>query len=384
MSLVSRIGMTLAALGVAGAALPAFAGDFGTVDTAAYYSNAATFETTTDANSPTFDRPLINLGDITTSFSGLSGAQTHVGYAATDFTAASTGQYRVTTLVESGFPTNVDGTSNFVQFVYARPFDATKPLNNIQAAYNPKTNSGSYGLSLSNGDALTFINGGRYNNDNPAGNKYSLGTVKTTIDEYNAGTTQIIPQADVLGNTGVASETLTLVGTDTITSFNSFSFDGLAQSSIGDLTATLTHDGVTVTLFDQPDTANFGSLASFDSSQTYKFADSGTNLETAAQDTVNAGDPTAAAYPLAGGTYKSLDGLSAFKGLGLAGAWTLSLISNQPSSTGSFLGFSFNADTEPAAVPEASTAVPFGVGCFLFGVLIWKRRTARVSSTKVS
>ena len=141
---------------------------------------------------------------------------------------------------------------------------------------------------------------------------------------------------------------------------------------------------MTATLFDQPDTDNFGSLASFDSSQTYKFADTGTDLPTAALGTVNAGSPTADAYPLAGDTFQSLDSLSAFKGLGLAGVWTLSLINNQPSSTGSFLGFSFNADTEPAAVPEASTAVPFGVGCLLFGVLVWKRRVSRVSSTELS
>ena len=382
MSLVSRFGMTLAMAGLAAAAYPALAGDYSTQDTAPFYSNAATFETTTDANSPTFDRPLINLGDIATSFSGLSGGQTHVGYAATDFTAVSTGLYRVTTQVESGYPINADKTSNFVQFLYTKPFDATHPLTNILLAYNPPTESGSYSLDLNNGDALTFINGGRYNyNNDPAGNQYSLGTVKTTIDEYHPGTTQVIPQGDIVGNNGVVSQTLTLTGTDTVSSFNSFTFDGLQHDAVGDLTATLTHDGITVTLFDQPDnnspdSNNFGSLASFDSARKYIFADTGTDLETAASDTVNAAPPTDPSPPLPGGTFKSLDSLSAFNGLGLAGAWTLSLINNQPGSTGSFLGFSFNADTTPTPVPEASTAVPFGIGCILFGVLLWKRRSA--------
>ena len=380
MPLVSRIPIILAMVCMTNLAIPVFAqstSDYSTQDTTPFYENPVSFETTTDSNSPTFDRPLITPGGIS-NFTQLSSGQTHVGYAATDFTAPVDAQYRVTTQVGSGYPVSEKSssntnTSNFVQFVYAQSYDPTNPLNNYQGAYNPASSTGSYYLSLSSGSALTFVNGGYYNNDNdPSGNQYSLGTVKTTIDQYNPGTTQNIPAGDILGNDGVVSETLTLTGSDLVTSLNSFTFDGLQHNALGDLTATLEHDGISVTLFDQVDTNDLGALASFDGTKTYKFADTGLDLGAAAEAAVNSGDPASASYPLAGGTYQSQDPLSAFQGLGLAGAWTLSIVNHNPGSFGSFLGFSMNATTTP--VPEASTSVSFGLGCGVFGLLLWKRR----------
>lgn len=392
MPFISRTPLAMAMICFTTLTIPAFAQsttDYSTQDTVPYYTNAATLETTTDASSPTFDRPLVTPGDVS-NFNQLSSTQTHVGYATADFTALADGQYRVTTEVESGYPNslksvNSDTTSNFVQFVYTQPFDPASPLNNYQGAYNPVASTGSYSLNLYSGDGLTFVNAGYYNNDNdPAGSQYSLGTVKTTIDQYNPGTTQDIPQGDIFGNPGAVSQTLNLTGNDTITSFNSFTFDRLQHNALGDLTATLSHDGVSVTLFDQIDNydpnGGLGAIASFDGTHTYQFADVGADLSAAANDAVNAGDPNTASYPLQGGTYQSQDSLRAFQGLGVAGAWTLTLLNNQPSSIGSFLGFSFNATTTPTPVPEASTSVPMGLGCVLFAFLLYKgRRSHRLS-----
>ena len=390
MSSAFRGAIALALLGLASGSHSAQAQgtDYSTTVVDPFYTTVDSFTTTTDGSSPTFDRPLVTLGGISTSFSGLSTAQTAVAYATQNFTAAETGQYQVTTTVDSGYSTNASGTSNFIQFLYSPSFDPTAPLNNIVLADNPVGTTSSYGLNLTPADALTFVNGGRYNATNTAANAISTGTVTTDISEYHSGTLQTVSEADTLGQPGIASQTLTLTGGGPVTSFNSLDIVGLSQTYLGGLGATLTHDGITVNLFDRvnADPSNYyqGTSANFDG-ENYYFTDTGADLgEAAAAQEPPPGsfdDPGSVAGGI-GNPYKSLDNLSAFDGLGLSGDWTLSVKDSDIGNDGSFLGFSFNASGNPASpVPEASTWISMGLGCLtLGGMMIAKRRRTATAS----
>ncbi len=354
--------------------------DYGTTVIDPFFVNVDSFTTTTDTSSPTFNRPGIALGTTTLPPYAPSGIGTAVGYATQDFTPSQDATYRVTTTIDSGYAAT--GTaSNLVQLLNVGTFDPTdKTFANTQVVYNPPGASGSYTQNLSGGQAYTFVNGGRYNVAN-TGSQYSLGTVTTSIDQLNTGSTTFIPDPPDLYTPGTpVSQTLTLSGGDTVTALNSFSFVGLQHPYLGDLTATLNHNGISVNLFNQvgaDPTGNYGqgSSAAFDGSQSYTFADSGANLATTAAATVAsyAADQYATYFPLHGGTFQSLDPLNTFDGTGLAGDWTLTMTDNKLGDTGSFLGFSFNADTSP--VPEASTWTSMGLGLVVLGGLAYKRRT---------
>ncbi len=387
MSPAFRGAIALALLALAAGTQPGFAQskDYSTPIVRPFYTNVANFSTTTTTASPTFTRPAINLGGVTNAPLGPSGIGTSVGYAVQSYTAADSNQYRVTNTISSGYAVTAS-SSNLVQVLYTGAFDPTdKTFANAQLAYNPGGATGSYTTNLDAGQAYTFVNGGRYNSTQ-TGAQNSLGSVTTNIDEYNAGSTQAIPQADTLQNPGVVSQTLTLSGGGPVTSFNSIFIAGLNQTYLGGLTATLTHNGVSVNLFNQtganPSNYNQGSSANF--SGDYYFSDSGLDLAAAAA----AQEPPIGSFAdpgtVAGGqtnTYKSLGSLSAFQGLSLSGDWTLSLKDSDQGDDGSFLGFSFNAGSpNPAAVPEASTWVSTGLGCFVLGLMAVKRRRAAARS----
>jgi hypothetical protein len=394
MSPLPRYGLALALLGAAAGAHPALAQttqDYGTTVVDPFLVNEASFTTTTDAGSPTFNRPgLANVPGVTEPPTSLSAGGTAVAYAAHGFTASQDATYYVSTTINAGYAdpkASPNGTDNFVQALYASDpkgktatFDPANPLQNAVLAYSQGQSGDGYFVDLSGGGQYTFVNAGYYN-ANQTGAKLSLGTATTSVDRLDYGTTTFIPDADILGNSTAVSQTLTLSGGSPITAFNSFSIIGLSDSAAGDLSATLTHAGKTVTLFDQPASGQFGQLAAFDGSQTYQFADSGQDLATALNDTVN--DPSKSKFgpfPLAGGTFKSLGLLSVFDGTDLAGDWTLRVVDNQNGSTGSFLGFTFNASSSgPAAVPEASTWVGMGLGCLSLAALAFRRRRAALS-----
>ena len=385
MSSPLRFGIPAALLALAGGGLhPALAqvtADYSTHIVNPFYTNVATYDTTTDTSSPTFDRPLITLGAVSTPpFSGVSATQTAVAYAAHDFTAASTGTYRVSTTVKSGYSTNANGTSNFIQFVYTQPFDPKNALTNLALANNPVGSTSSYSVNLNKNDALTLVNAGRYNAVDTAAAHISTGTVTTAIDQYNSGSLMTISQANTLQQPGVMSQTLSLTGGGPISSFNSIEIAGLSQVYLGGLTATLTHDGISVNLFDRvgANLSNYyqGSSANFDG-ENYTFTDNGADLPSAAA----AQEPPLGSYAdpgsVAGGTanpYSSLDSLTAFDGSSLSGAWTLTIKDSDPGNDGTFLGFSFNATSPVAAVPEASTWIGMGMGCLALVLLSVKRR----------
>lgn len=363
--------MTL--LGLAVSIYPAYAQttqDYSTQVTKPFYTTVGEFSVTTDVNSPTFNRPSVSRPGATSTFSNLSGLGTAVAYGAQGFTTADDATYRITTTTTGYDP------QNFLQLIYEPTFDPANPLTNAAFASIPAGTDLQYSVNIPANKQFTIVNTGFYNAVDNAAGHISTGTSITQIEELNNGSTTFIPDANTQGKHGVATQTLNIASTGTISSFNSFSFAGLQHDAVGDLKATLSHDGIRVTLFDQPDTPaigdNFGSLAAFNSTQKYTFADHGADLAKVARATVDsyAADPSVDYFPIFGGTYKSKYSLSAFDGTDVTGDWTLTAVDNQIGNTGSFAGFSFNATTN--AVPEASTGISLIIGCGLLGLLFVK------------
>lgn len=383
MSPAFRGAIALALLGLAAGSQPSQAQVTQTYSTNIvnpFYTNVASFTTTTSAASPTFNRPALALGTVTPSPTGTSGIGSAVGYAASSFAAASTGAYRITTTINSGYADPVvspTGTDNFVQALYGSGgFTPTRPLSNIILAYSQPFSGSSYQTSLTGGTNYTLVNAGYYNSTLTGAN-LSVGSATTSVDVFNSGTQMGIPSADVLGESSTESQTLSLIGGSPILSFNSIVIAGLTDSAAGNLTATLSHNGVSATLFDRPANGDYGNIAAYDASQTYTFADSGANLASTLNSTVLNG--TSDPYVVQANTFKSLGALSVFDGAALAGDWTLSLTDTGAGSTGSFLGFYFNTTSAtPAAVPESSTWIGMSVGCLLLGFLI-RRRAVRAA-----
>ena len=386
MSPAFRGAIALALLGLTGAAHPVAAqttADYSTKVVNPFYVVEDQYTVTTDASSPTFNRPAVARTGTTTTFSNVSGLGTAVAYGTHSFTATQDATYKISTTT-SGYG-NIGGASNFLQLIYAPSFDPTDPLKNAGLAYIPTGDTAEYTLGLGQG-SYDFVNAGYYNATDTDPTHDSLGTSTTTISRLDNGSTTFVPDASTRVVIGQASQTLHVSDAGTLSSFNSFSFVGLQDDSIGDLTATLTHNGISVNLFDQPDQFatpdNFGYLAAFDSSQTYTFTHSCAAQENVARGTVDsyAPDQEAAYFPMIGGNYQSLGALSAFYGTSLTGDWTLTMQDNQVGDTASFLGFSFNASSV-APVPEASTGVSLAMACGLLGfVVLLKRRKSATAS----
>lgn len=405
-----RFALPAALLALAGGVHPAFAQvtqDYSTGFTNPFYVPLTSFTTVTGANSPTFNRPGISLGKITTPPLGPSGIGTAVGYAAQSFTPAEDAQYRITDTLNSGFnPTST--SSNFVQLLNVGSFDpADTTYANTGLVYNPPGSVGSYEVNLASGQAYTFVNAGRYNavDTNPAHN--SLGSVTTQIDKLNPGTTKNIPDNMPIGGNvpGSVSQTLSVSGAQTISAFNTITIFGLQHAYIGDLLGTLTHNGLTVDIFDHTGADNNpdpndpnnnlgqGSGAAFDFGNTYTFAPEGASLADAVAgaplgSVVDGGvykatgntatnylqDPANPGKTLAFDPANSANTLSMFNGMDVSGDWTLKLTDYQTDNTGSFTGFKFNIT--PAAVPEASSILSFGLLLLLStgSVILYARR----------
>ncbi len=387
MSSSIRFGLPLALAALAGGAHPAFAQvtqDYSTYTVAPFYTNVASFTTTTTAASPTFNRPGITLGTTTQPPYAPSGIGTAVAYAAQGVTLADSGLYQITTTIGSGYAANdAAGSSNLVQLLNTGAFNpADTTYKNTDIVYNSPGSAGGYSASLSAGQ-YSLVNAGRYNSTdtNPAHN--SLGTVTTSIDKFNSGTRMDIVSGFVNGTgRSTETETLTLLGGSPITAFNSIVIAGLDDSAASNLTATLSHNGLSAILFDQPALTSDGMIGSFSAANKYTFSDLGADLPSALDNAVSNGTEP---YPLASGAFKSLESLSVFTGADLAGDWTLSITDNSSSGipvTGSFLGFSFRATSDqPAAdpVPEASTWASMGLGCLTLGFLVRRRRAAQAA-----
>lgn len=369
------------------------------------------FSTTTTTASPTYNRVAIGAGkNIFTGSQTSSGIGSAVAYAtSSSYTAASTGTYTVTTSA-SGFDPD-----NFIQYIYSpslNPATAASALkgaqygfyaDNTTASTADASNSGSYDVNLTGGSAYQFVNTGFYSNNAtypqvPGNGFYSEGTVKTSVIYNNPGSTSFIPDgtngpATTHGKPGVVSQALNVSSANYVSAFNSITIDGLNHTALGDLTAILSHNGISVDLFDHTGATSIadrnldqGSLAAFDGNN-YTFALNGASLAAVA-DGSNAPDDVT--YAAAGNALDGFDKanagktLNSFFGQTLNGAWTLTLEDGQAGDTGSFTGFSFGVNSAP--VPETSTGVSFGlllglIGLGRAGQLVLARRRAAAAAS---
>lgn len=361
------------------------------------------FSTTTTTASPTYNRVAVATGlNIFNGSQGSSGIGSAVTYATSDsFAPTATGSYTVTTSA-SGFD-----PANFIQYVYSpslNPATAASALQGAQYGFFAAnaSNSGSYNINLASGLAYQFVNSGYYSPSKysqvPGSGTDSEGTVNTTVAYNNPGSTSFIPDdtpgpAGTNGPPGKVSQVLNVSNTNYLTAFNSITIDGLSHPAVGDLTAILSHNGISVDLFDHTGATSVtdpnlgqGSLAAFDGNN-YTFALNGASLAAVADGT-NA--PDGVTYAAAGNALDGFDSadagntLNSFFGQTLNGAWTLTLEDGQPSDTGSFTGFSFGVNSSP--VPETSTGLSFGLLLGLIGVgragqlMLARRRTAAASN----
>ena len=365
---------------------------------------ALQFTTTTTTASPTYNRVAIAPGLNTfTGSQTSSGIGSAVTYATSgSFVPTTTGTYTVTTSA-SGFDYN-----SFVQYVYSPSLNPTTAAtaragaqygfyaDNTAASTANASNSGSYNVNLSSGSAYQFVNAGYYSPSKysqvPGSGTYSEGTVTTTV--LNNGSTSFIPDgaggvAATHGTPGKVSQTLNVSSANYVSAFNSITIDGLSHPVLGDLTAILSHNGISVDLFDHtgatsPTDPNLdqGSFASFDGNN-YTFALNGASLAAIADGTPA---PDGTTYAAAGNALDGFDRadagntLNSFLGQTLTGDWTLTLEDGQPDNVGSFTGFSFGVSSAP--VPESSTGLSFGLLLGLVGLgragqlVLARRRTA--------
>ena len=369
------------------------------------------FSTTTTTASPTYNRVAIAAGlNVFTGSQASSGIGSAVTYATSSaYTPTSTGTYTVTTSASGFDPTN------FIQYIYSpslNPSTAATALkgaqygffaDNTAASTANASNSGSYNVNLTGGSAYQFVNTGYFSNNAtypqvPGNGYYSEGTVNTSVVYNNPGSTSFIPDATPttvqnVNTPGKVSQVLNVSNTNYVSAFNSITIDGLSHPELGDLTAILSHNGISVDLFDHTGAvsptdpnAGLGSFASFDGNN-YTFALSGASLAAIA-DGATAPDGTtyAASGNAADGFDKANAGntLNSFLGQTLNGAWTLTLEDGQPDSVGSFTGFSFGVNSAP--VPESSTGLSFGLLLGLVGlgragqIVLARRRTAAASN----
>ncbi len=373
-------------------ATAAHAQTYGTTVVNPFTTQVAQFSTTTTAGSPTFNRPAVARPGITVP-TGVSGLGTAVAYFKTGFTPGLTGTYTVQT---SGVTYGVDATnlSDYLQSIYQEASTVTPAgITNIVQSYNPPSaTGGSYNVSLTGNTNYTFVDHGYYNAADYAANPAdgpSFGNATTTILYNNPGSTSTVPDDKTTGpNTSSASQVLTVNDTTTITSFTGITIEGLQQASIGDLTATLSHNGVTVDLFDHtnasPANYNQGSQASFGSGNTYTFALSGMALSAPPDYTV----APSGTYMASGNAATGFDAANAgntlanFFGQSVGGAWTLSLTDNEAGNgtggNGSFTGFSFGINGAPTIpAPEPSQYAAFAIGILGLGGLSLRARRSR-------
>jgi hypothetical protein len=386
------------------ASLPAQAQTYSAGTAGPTWTTVATPTLTTTASSAKFDAPFVgyygqelfnSANPAATQYSelGVSGSS----YASATFTETA-GLYNFN-VSGSGY-TNLlsqvvyDGT--FTPSTSTRSTDTS--LKNAYSGYltgatgadnTPAADSGSYQELLPAGTGTgTVVDFDLYPSGSVA-NFTSLGSDSLTISELAA---TIIPANTAAG----VSMSLTDLGTGvlgTTTSLSSLDILGLDSSYDGDLSATITHDGVTVSLFDRVGASanNYnqgtwglmsnvaGISGSSSTSNVYSFANSGANLAGFDDDaTVTGGTYALSNSGTAnGGNNDDATTFAAFNGLSEAGTWTLNISSLAAGDLAYFTGFDINI----APTPEASSIISMAFAVSLLMMLVWKARRNRFEVT---
>jgi subtilisin-like proprotein convertase family protein len=152
-----------------------------------------------------------------------------------------------------------------------------------------------------------------------------------TTATYGPGPGGSIPDNNA---TGISSTITVNTLNQVVTSLNSVTITGLTHPWMGDLTATLSKDGVSVNLFARPGGANDNS--NFNGTYTFN----ATAAQTVAQATAALGN-----VDLAPGTYRADGNLASFANLNLGGNWTLNINDQGAADVGTFIGWQFSATT---------------------------------------
>jgi len=169
----------------------------------------------------------------------------------------------------------------------------------------------------------------------------------------SAGAITDAPATDVGAFT---SYTLNVADSGTIVSLDALNLD-FAHSWAGDLTMTLEHDGVTVTLMDQGSVPGFGDSSNY--AGMYQFVDGAADLDAAIA--AAPGTAPAGVADIAPGAFgpDNTDGssLADFVGQDINGTWTLTVGDWAAQDTGVVNGWSIDA-----TIPAPGAAALFGLG----------------------
>lgn len=179
------------------------------------------------------------------------------------------------------------------------------------------------------------------------------GQVAAQTDYSGAGGS--IPDAG--GPSFPLASTIIINDTGSVADIN-VTLNGAAHTFVADLIVTLSHAGTSVVLINSPGFPENGNGYSWNLLGDYTWDDSAT---TSFEDI----GVQASTFTLPSGSYAPENALAAFNGLGLSGAWTLTISDNAGLDAGSIQGWTLTA-TVPAPVSPAI----FGLG----GLVATRRR----------
>jgi hypothetical protein len=191
-------------------------------------------------------------------------------------------------------------------------------------------------------------------------------------DLYGPGGPIVVPDNTPAG----ASSSIAAVNilNPTIFTFDSVVINvSVAHTWIGDLTVTLSHNGVDVQLFRRPGTSGIGSSGDW-LVGVYTFATVGTafpNTGNTVPGTTYAQTNNSASTQLV--PPADPDTFAAFTGMDLNGTWTLTITDNASGDTATISSWSMNI----TSVPEPGTFALLGVmAAGAIGVRAWRKRKA--------
>jgi hypothetical protein len=400
-TLSKLVAISTVALACGLASLPAEAQTYSAGSTALAWTSVATLTLTTNASSGITDEAQGEYGPATgyqqmngfnpfyteDDVSGIEGTY----YAAATFNETA-GLYNFA-LADSGY-----SNSSLSDYVYDGTFNPGTGTNDDQSALTNVASddllsrtTGTYQEYLPVGSGAggtgTMVDSDLYA-PGTAG-KTVTGTDTVTITELNATViTQGTPAGVSMSTTDTGSGTI-----GSTTNLSSLSIYGLYSTFDGDLSATLTHDGVTVSIFDNPgaSSANYGlgnwnlltntlSTKNVAVTNVYTFANTGSAFSAGNDATIAGGT-----YGLSnsgtvnGGQNNFATTFAAFNGLSEAGTWTLNIANDEYGDNSYFSGFNINL--VPLATPEASTLISMILAVSLMSLLVWKARCNRFEVT---